>query len=572
MRQPGSSKSGRALIVHEGHDSAVQSVAFAPDGKLVASGSQDSTIRIWDAQSTFPIGSPFQGHNSPWGIKTIAYSHLNDMLASGAGDSTVCLWNPSTGQQIGQPLEGHEDGVNAVVFSPRANIVASGSNDKTIRLWDTRNATLAFGPYAGHTDRVNSVAFSPDGTRIVSGSGDQTFRVWDTERGSTIIIGQGHTWGVNSVSFSPDGSQIVTGSHDGTVRLWDVRSGTAIGKPYEGHDWWVSSVAFSPDGTWFASGSGDSTVRIWDKRSGNLAAEPFEGHTNWVYSVAFSPCGTRIVSGGNDDKVLIWSILEDDSDSDRDGVVTLEPKRRGSESPMGLIASHMSIQDMFDRLLHHGCVDLSPQMDVGQETAVILAGGGFGDIWKGEMHDGTMVAIKAWRSSIIEQSDYKTLKRATREIYYWSRMKHENIHELMGVIMFKGRYLGMVSQWMRNGNLHEYIRKNPRVDRYQMSIQVASGLAYMHQGKTVHGDLKAINVLVSSEGIAKLSDFDFSIMSEASLVFSETSNARAGSTRWAAPEFFLEPPSGRSKSSDVYALGMTILVRRLRASILGANQ
>ncbi|KAH7330649.1 kinase-like domain-containing protein [Rhizoctonia solani] len=120
--------------------------------------------------------------------------------------------------------------------------------------------------------------------------------------------------------------------------------------------------------------------------------------------------------------------------------------------------------------------------------------------------------------------------------------------------MFKGRYLGMVSQWMENGNLHEYIRKNPRVDRYRLCIQVASGLAYMHDVKMVHGDLKAINVLVSSEGVAKLSDFDFSLMLEASLAFSESSNHGLG-----ALEFFSESPSGRTKSSDVYALGMTML-------------
>ncbi|CAE6464435.1 unnamed protein product [Rhizoctonia solani] len=99
--------------------------------------------------------------------------------------------------------------------------------------------------------------------------------------------------------------------------------------------------------------------------------------------------------------------------------------------------------------------------------------------------------------------------------------------------MFKGISLGMVSQWMENGTLVEYLRKNPWVDRYRMSIQVASGLAYMHNGQAVHGDLKALNVLVSSEGVAKLTDFDFSIMSEVSLVFSESSNNRAGSTRWA---------------------------------------
>ncbi|EUC58993.1 tyrosine kinase catalytic domain protein [Rhizoctonia solani AG-3 Rhs1AP] len=92
----------------------------------------------------------------------------------------------------------------------------------------------------------------------------------------------------------------------------------------------------------------------------------------------------------------------------------------------------------------------------------------------------------------------------------------------------------MVSEWMDNGNLHEYLRKFPSADRYQLCIHIASGLEYMHTRATVHGDLKAANVLVSLDGVARLSDFDFSIMSEvSSLVFSESSNSRLGSARWA---------------------------------------
>ncbi|KDN40852.1 hypothetical protein RSAG8_07870, partial [Rhizoctonia solani AG-8 WAC10335] len=229
----------------------------------------------------------------------------------------------------------------------------------------------------------------------------------------------------------------------------------------------------------------------------------------------------------------------------------MEPSTTGRND---MIGPHMSMKDMFDLLLDHGCVDLASKMDAEQDTAMVMSGGGFGDIWMGKMHDGVRVAIKAWRASAIEQCDYKTLKHATHEIHVWSRMKHRNIHQLMGVIMFKGKYLGMVSEWMENGNLHEYMRKHPNFDRYQICVQITSGLAYMHQNDVVHGDLKSLNVLVSSDGVAKLSDFGLSTMSEGSLAFSNTSSGQAGSTRWAAPELLMgDAPS--SKQTDVYALG-----------------
>ncbi|CAE7174443.1 unnamed protein product [Rhizoctonia solani] len=224
-----------------------------------------------------------------------------------------------------------------------------------------------------------------------------------------------------------------------------------------------------------------------------------------------------------------------------------------------MVTSHMSIAQIFECLRRAGCVDLSSQMDSRQDTAMIASGGGFGDIWKGKLHNGTDVAIKAWRTNTLEQCDYKTLKRAARELFLWSRMDHPHIHRLQGVILFRDQYLGMVSEWMDNGNLHEYLRKNPNADRYQFCAHVASGLEYMHTRNTVHGDLKAVNVLVSRDGAARISDFDYSILSEASsgLVFSiSSSNARPATMRWAAPELLSEQTETKTTESDVYALGM----------------
>lgn len=143
---------------------------------------------------------------------------------------------------------------------------------------------------------------------------------------------------------------------------------------------------------------------------------------------------------------------------------------------------------MFQCLVEAGCNDLSSTMDPDQDAARIMSGGGFGDIWKGELNDGTKVAIKAWRTDALEQCRSKTIKvwttnasaplrvysnllldqRAARELHCWSRMEHNNIHRLMGVIIFRDEYLGMVSEWMENGDLHKYLRYHPNADRYQL--------------------------------------------------------------------------------------------------------
>ncbi|CAE6493239.1 unnamed protein product [Rhizoctonia solani] len=547
--QPELQGASQSTIVHEGHGGGALSVAFSPDGKSVASGSRDMAIRIWNASSPSPIGKPLRGHSGT--VYSVAYSPLGYVLASGSNDGKVRLWDVNTGQQMGQLWA--DSSVNSVAFPPDSNLLASGSRKGTVQVWDVQKRTPTSHPFTGHTDCVYSVAFSPDGTRLVSGSYDKTIRVWDVERGATVVGPiKGHTGPVRSVSFSPDGSQIISCSRDRTIRLWNARGGEPIGTPYEGHTSVVNSVSFSPHGIYVASGANDDTVRLWDVRNGHQVDQPFKEHTNLVLSVAFSPCGQYVASGAEDHKVIIRSIVDKVPNFvnhiDSHGMMEDDGH---SVQPEHIDARHMSTQQIFSSLISSGCIDLSSQMDARQDTAMIVSGGGFGDIWKGQLHSGTKVAIKAWRTNAIDGRSYKTIKRAARELFCWSRMNHPNVHQLMGVIMFKDQYLGMVSEWMDNGNLHEYLRKHPSADCYQLCTDLASGLGYMHSQSMVHGDVKAANVLVSSDGVARLSDFDFVVLSGvSSLVFSQTSNTRAGSIRWTAPEILREEVKGRTQQSD----------------------
>ncbi|KAF5353773.1 hypothetical protein D9757_013860 [Collybiopsis confluens] len=286
------------------HEGGIYTVAFSHDGERIVSGSFDSTVRIWNAQTGEEKGKPLKGHTDA--VTSVAFSPDGMKIVSGSYDDTVRIWNAQTGEEQGKPLEGHTDWVTSVAFSPNGMEIVSGSYDKTVRIWNAQTGEKQ-GKLRGHTDRVTSVAFSPDGMKIVSGSFDRTVRIWNAqtgeEQGKPL---EGHT-DVTSVAFSPDGMKIISGSYDKTVRIWNAQTGEEQGKPLEGHTDWVTSVAFSPDGMKIVSGSYDSTVRIWNAQTGQQEGKPLEEHTDWVTPVAFSPNGMEIVSGSYDSTMGIWN-------------------------------------------------------------------------------------------------------------------------------------------------------------------------------------------------------------------------------------------------------------------------
>lgn len=290
--------------VLRGHTRRVLSVSFSPNGTRIVTGSEDTTVRLWDAVTGQPIGQPWQGHTGP--VNSVAFSQDGTRLVTGSSDKTVRLWDTTKGQPIGEPWQGHTDSVNSVSFSPKGTRVATGSSDRTVRLWDAATGKPDSEPWRGHDGSVNSLSFSPDGTRIMTGSSDNTIRLWDVAMGQPIGEPmQDHTDSVNSVSFSPNGTYIATGSLDFTTRRWDAM-GKQLCQPFLGHTRSVNSVSFSPDSSRIVTGSSDNTVRLWDAKTGQPVDEPLREHTSPVNSVSFSPDGTRIVAGSSDGTVWLW--------------------------------------------------------------------------------------------------------------------------------------------------------------------------------------------------------------------------------------------------------------------------
>ncbi|CAE6505494.1 unnamed protein product [Rhizoctonia solani] len=222
---------------------------------------------------------------------------------------------------------------------------------------------------------------------------------------------------------------------------------------------------------------------------------------------------------------------------------------------------------MYEYLVQHGCPDLISSIDPLGYSPSAVAEGGFGDIWAGRLSkDGAKIAIKVLRfTPISETAAKKELKRITREIYNWSKLDHENINKLVGMVIFRGQ-LGMVSQWMEHGNLRHYLSRNKNVDRPKLCVQIAKGVSYLHGVNMVHGDLKACNILVSSAGTLKITDFDYSIFPGSNFAFTANTQMGGGTLRWMAPELLLDKdPPQRNVKTDIYALAMTFLIyRKLR--------
>ncbi|MBW4457979.1 MAG: ribosome assembly protein 4 [Nostoc indistinguendum CM1-VF10] len=349
--QPKENPANRAIELNtlEGHTNAVWSVMYSPDGKTIASGSDDNTIKIWDVTTGKAIKT-LTGHTSR--VDSVVYSPDGRTLASGSADKTIKIWDITTGQAI-KTLTGHSSYVRSVVYSPDGRTLASGSDDKTSKIWDITTGQ-AIKTLTGHTSRVDSVVYSPDGKTLASGSWDKTIKIWDVITGKAIKTLTEHTNWVNSIVYSPDGKTLASSSLDNTIKIWDITTGKGIKtlteqtdtftvtetvrsavyspdgktlasvsadniikiwdittgkaiKTLTGHIETINNVVYSPDGGTLASVSADSTIKIWDTTTGK-AVRTLSGHTGGVNSVVCSPDGRTLASGSDDNTIKIWDI------------------------------------------------------------------------------------------------------------------------------------------------------------------------------------------------------------------------------------------------------------------------
>jgi WD40 repeat protein len=281
-----------------GHTGPVTSVAFSPDGRTIASASDDGTVKLWNPDHKTSLKTLTAGGQ----VHDVAFSGDGHTLASASfgKNKTIILWEAGRYTRL-RALAGGD--TRSIAFSPDGRTLASASADGAIMLWNLHTGTR-LSRVTGVGD-VYDVAFSPDGHTLASAGADGTVKLWNLDRGNRAKARtlRGQAGPVMSVAFSPDGHTLASAGADGTVMLWDPRDGAPLSTPLTSHTNTVNSVAFSPDGHTFASGGDDDTIIVWDlARLGIL-----RGHTNTVNSIAFSPDGHTLASGGSDGTVMLWN-------------------------------------------------------------------------------------------------------------------------------------------------------------------------------------------------------------------------------------------------------------------------
>lgn len=305
-RLDGSTNRNRSAAVLTGHTGAVRSIAFAPDGKLLLSGSHDNSLRLWDLQQTVEVKA-LRGHGSR--VEAVALNPTGKLAASGSQDGSVRVWDINgyaESRTIGsRTLTGHADAVLAARFAADGRVLTA-SRDRTAKLWDHSGVELVRFEQ-GHEFLATSAVFFDNGQRLVTGAGDNTARVWNVGSGAELMVMRG-TGRAGAVAVDPAGRLLATGGSRSAAQLWNVATGERVAE-LMGHRAEITSVAFNPSGTLLATGDDRGEIRLW-KLEGNQATltSTLTSHNRTITGLIFAAGGDQLYSSSGDNTSARWDV------------------------------------------------------------------------------------------------------------------------------------------------------------------------------------------------------------------------------------------------------------------------
>ena len=317
---PATNRLASVFVRQPNHTTRAYSVAFGPDGKILASASWDGTIKFWDTKSGRELRT-LAGHG--WGVYNAVFSPDGKQLASASRDGTVKIWEVATGANT-RTLVVDSLAVKHVAWSPDGRLLASSGNDSVVKLWDAATGqelrTLNHAWRDGRRGLVNCVLFSPDGKTLAARNWDGTVSIFEVSTGheSHTLALVNDFGGISSLAFSHDGRLVAEADEGTKVKFWDVASGqlvrTLVSAPVTGMSVQIVSQAFSSDGRLLATGEARTddahreyygVVKLWNLESGRVEHEAV-AHVMEPDSLAFSPDGRLLASGGADGGVKLW--------------------------------------------------------------------------------------------------------------------------------------------------------------------------------------------------------------------------------------------------------------------------
>ncbi|MEL7332462.1 MAG: WD40 repeat domain-containing protein [Cyanobacteria bacterium J06560_2] len=289
------------------HDATVLTVAAAQNSPLVASGSYDNTVRLWNRNSQDAITLTHSGR-----VNDLAFTSTGTQLVTGSGAGELTLWSVASGKAAAV-VQGQSGRISSLAVNGKEDMMASGSSKGALQVWSLMSAdskTGAIEPWETLVSvgpMINAIAFHPiDANILITGDQDGLLQIWDVAQQQQIMTLDDGADRIVSLAISNSGRYVASGSYDQTARVWDLETGELLQTLY-GHDFVVADVAFSPDGTVLASSSYDESIKTWDWAKGQVLCT-LEGHSGFVYSVGFSDSGNTLVSGGYDGTVRTWDL------------------------------------------------------------------------------------------------------------------------------------------------------------------------------------------------------------------------------------------------------------------------